>query len=174
MNDLSHQTLLMEFHVDPKDFSSATNEGTWFLVLHANRLFYWFYRVLWCFQFPGHTASVLKVVEKHLGQSTEVYRRHDVEMFTIIHETSSESQTGRSLITIRIKSSGLVLINVDLTAEDGASFDTPKCRLFEKEVRDSLNPIKGKALCPIRRGGSNDLFRYLTSSGIHSYEIFFL
>ena len=31
MSDLSHITLLMEFHVDPKDFSSAANESTWFL-----------------------------------------------------------------------------------------------------------------------------------------------
>ena len=108
------------------------------------------------------------MVEKHLGQSTEVYRRQDVEMFTTIHETSSNSPTGRSLITIRIKSSGLLLINVDLTAEDGASFDTPKCRLLEKEVRDCLNHNKGKALSAIRRGGSIDLYRYLTNSGVHS------
>jgi hypothetical protein len=113
------------------------------------------------------------VLEKHLGQSTEVYRRQNAEMFTIIHETvSSNSQAGPSLITIRVKSSGLLLINVDLTAEDGASFDTPACRLLEKEVRDCLKPTKGKAICPIRRGGSIDLYRYLTSSGILSYETF--
>ena len=108
------------------------------------------------------------MVEKHIGQSTEVYRRQDVEMFTTIHETSSNSPTGRSLITIRIKSSGLLLINVELTAEDGASFDTPKCWLLENEVQDCLNPTKCKALCAIRRGGPIDLYLYMEISFLHS------
>ena len=95
-------------------------------------------------------------------------------MITIIHETvSSNSRAGRSLITIRIKSSGLVLINVDLTAEDGSNFDTLARSHLEEEVRECLKPVKGKVLCPIRRGGSTDLYRYSSSFGIFSYETFY-
>jgi hypothetical protein len=91
-------------------------------------------------------------------------------MVTIIRETvASNTRAGRSLITIRIKSSGLVLINVDLTAEDAVGFDTRARSNLEEEVRECLKPVKGKALCPIRRGGSIDLYRYSTSFGIFSY-----
>jgi len=122
-------------------------------------------------QFPG-LSSVLQVLEKYFGQSTEVYQRQDAEMFTIIHETISNSQNGRSLITIRIKPSGIFMINLELTPEDGASFDSPKFKVLEKEIKKCLKSTKGKIFCPIRRGGPTDYYRYMTSSGVHSCVTF--
>lgn len=38
-------------------------------------------------------------------------------------------------------------------------------RQFEKDVKEKLGVVASKTICPIKRGGPLDRFRYLTSSG---------
>lgn len=125
-----------------------------------------------CFRFRlSHKAKK----KKKKKQPTEVYRRQDVEMVTVIHETVSfNCQAVHSLMAICIKSSHLLVTNVDLTAEDGASFYTPVCRLLEKEVRDCQKPAKGKPLPHLERKlyWSLSLLDFLWYSGVQAHCFF--
>ena len=43
--------------------------------------------------------------------------------------------------------------------------DSQACRAFENNVRDRIGAVHSKSICPIRRGGPMDAYRYLASSG---------
>nr|CAG4650226.1 EOG090X07PL [Sida crystallina] len=105
MGDQSHQTILMELHVDPSTSAAPLTDIA---------------------------LPIVDLLGKHLRNCTEVYRSTQAACTTLIVELGSDSEPcgGPSIVTLRIKSSGLILLNIDLSSEDAKLVDSEVVLIF--------------------------------------------
>ncbi len=130
--------------------------------------------------FPVEVISPIKeLLGKYIGEVKEVYRRCSEQSVTVVVDCAL-----KSIATIQLKCSGLVLVNIDVGGEDSSTFNHEVCKVIytlldfityavliqvakkiETDLHQKLAVQASKSICPIRRGGPLDRFRYLTSSG---------
>ncbi|XP_046638240.1 spermine synthase-like isoform X1 [Daphnia pulicaria] len=112
------------------------------------------------FSSPDELISPIKeLLEKFIGEVKEVYRRCSDQSVSLVLDCAQ-----KSIATVQLKSSGLILMNIDIGGEDSSAFNQEASKKFETDVKEKLAVVASKTICPIKRGGPLDRFRYLTSS----------
>lgn len=104
-------------------------------------------------------APIKELLEKNIGEVKEVYRRCSDESVNVVLDCDM-----KSIVTLQLKSSGLVLMNIDIDGQHSSTFNQELAKKFETDLKGKLAAVASKSICPIKRGGPLDRFRYLTSS----------
>ena len=75
------------------------------------------------FFLPAEVISPIKeVLEKYIGEVKEVYRRCSEQSVTVVVDCAL-----KSIATIQLKCSGLLLLNIDVGEEDSSTFNHEVC-----------------------------------------------
>jgi len=104
---------------------------------------------------------VVELLEKYAGRSKEIYRKvdHDAGISTVLFVLCDNS-----FASVQLKSSGLLLLNIDIASEERVLFDYQVCKKFEQDMKEKLSASKSAALAPVRRGNAFSGERYLITS----------
>jgi len=107
----------------------------------------------------GIITTIVELLERFIGGTQQVFRKTSEGTTTVVFELCKHAIT-----TVQIKSSGLILLNIDVSSDENLSFNYQVSKDFEKELKQKLSVVKSAAIVPIRRGGSHNALRYLISS----------
>lgn len=76
--------------------------------------------------FPVEVISPIKeLLGKYIGEVKEVYRRCSEQSVTVVVDCAL-----KSIATIQLKCSGLVLVNIDVGGEDSSTFNHEVCTVI--------------------------------------------
>ena len=67
-------------------------------------------------------SPIKEVLEKYIGEVKEVYRRCSDQSVSLVLDCAQNS-----IATVQLKSSGLVLMNIDVGGEDSSVFNQEVC-----------------------------------------------
>nr|CAG4645591.1 EOG090X07PL [Lynceus sp. MCZ IZ 141354] len=112
----------------------------------------------------GNTATKITAMFKtelqntfgHCGTLFQKSAATSQDFSLVIYETGLNH-----LVTLRIHSSGLILLNIELPSLE---FSYEKAKQLEIQLRKQLGCSHSKCICPVKRGGPLDSYRYLTTS----------
>lgn len=112
-------------------------------------------------EIDGFVTAIVQLLEKHAGNTKEIYRKtcHVAGISSVLLVLCDNS-----FVSIQLKSSGLLLLNIDIASEERVPFDYQVSKTFEKELKEKLSITKSAALVPIRRGGLLSGQRYYITS----------
>nr|CAG4646329.1 EOG090X07PL [Macrothrix elegans] len=129
----------------------ALSNNTYLLELHADK------------EKTSNTDEVLSKVRglfnEYFGETEEVYRRTNEKSTLVVFDCSK-----KFLISVKLSPTGLILINIDVEGEDSSTFNLEVAQKFESALKEELSLVFIKVICPVRRGGPLDRYRYLNSS----------
>jgi len=111
----SQSTYLMEFHAASEKLSDVDG-GNLF-----DCLTYRFHQ-LTCFSIYilslGLITAIVELLERYIGVTQQVFRKSSEGATTVVFELCKHAIT-----TVQIKSSGLILLNIDVSSEENLSFN---------------------------------------------------
>lgn len=111
----SQSTYLMEFHAAPEKLSDIDGEN---LFDCLNYLLH----QLTCFSIYilsiGLITAIVELLERYIGVTQQIFRKSSEGTTTVIFELCKHTIT-----TVQIKSSGLILLNIDVSSEENLSFN---------------------------------------------------
>ena len=111
----SQSTYLMEFHADSQKLSDVDGENLF------DCLSYRFHQLTWFSIYIlslGIITTIVELLERFIGGTQQVFRKTSEGTTTVVFELCKHAIT-----TVQIKSSGLILLNIDVSSDENLSFN---------------------------------------------------
>ena len=77
-------------------------------------------------------SPIKELLEKYIGEVKEVYRRCSDQSLSLVLDCAQ-----KSIATVQLKSSGLVLMNIDVGSEDSSTFNQEVCTIVYIKFKGS-------------------------------------
>ena len=95
---------------------------------------HWFIHLFELFISEAFIPAIVELLEKYAGQTKEIYRKmaNDAGICSILFVLRENS-----FVSVQLKSSGLLLLNIDITSEERVCFDYQVNSIIECSIEST-------------------------------------